>query len=227
MPAMRAGVDPSRLLRYREIEAFHALRFGTVLYVGANRGQEIPLLLNAFPAAHVHCFEPGRAFKDLSHAWAGHPRCSVWPLALGAENGPAGFHVSEAHDEANSLRAPEKTMSRVFPGVGGWTDATVDVSTLDAWAANVPLTDDLLLKMDVQGAEDLVLAGADATLPRVTTVITELAITTTYEGALDAPTMLTLLHDHGFAYGGELDVVRSPVTNEVVEYDALFVRRRA
>jgi FkbM family methyltransferase len=224
--ALRAGVAPARLLRYREIEAFHGLAFGTVLYVGANRGQDLPLLLNAFPAAHVHCFEPApSAYGDLTRRWGSEPRISCWQTALGAETGTAVLHLSETHDQANSLRTPDPRMQDVFPEIGVWSDVEVPVVTLDDWAAGVDLPGDVLLKMDVQGAEDLVLAGARQLLRRVTAVVAEVAVTPTYEGAPDATRLVGLLAEHGFAFGGELDAVRSPATLEIVEYDGVFVRR--
>lgn len=226
--AMRAGVAPARLLRYREIEAFHQLDIATVLYVGANRGQELPLLLNAFPHAQVHCFEPApSAYAQLVARWGAHPRCSTWQTALGAYSGRAALHVSETHDEASSLRAPAALMKEVFPAVAVWSDEEVPVLTLDDWAGRSDLRDDVLLKMDVQGAEDLVLQGASVQLKRIGAVVAEVAVTPTYEGAPDAARLTSMLADHGFYFGGELDVVRSPVTHEVVEYDALFVRRGA
>jgi FkbM family methyltransferase len=225
--ALRRGVAPARLQRYREIAAFHELDIATVLYVGANRGQELPLFLNAFPRAHVHCFEPApSAYVQLVALWGQHPRCSTWQTALGAFSGRAALHVSATHDEANSLRAPSARMEDVFPAVAVWSDAEVPVLTLDEWADRTDLLDDVLLKMDVQGAEDLVLQGAPVQLKRIAAVVAEVAVTPTYEGAPDAARLSSILAHHGFYFCGELDVVRSPVTHEVVEYDALFIRRR-
>ena len=223
--ALRAGVEPARLLRYREIEAFHGLGIRTILYVGANRGQELPLLLNAFPAAHVHCFEPSPpVYDELVRGWGSSPRCTMWPLALGSQTGEAFLHVSDSHNESSSLRTPSGRLADVFPGVTGWSDTAVAVSTLDEWSEGKELPPDVLLKMDVQGAEDLVLQGGADQLADVAAVIAEAAVTTTYEGAPDAETLLRLLTALGFRLCGHYDAVRSPVTNEIVEYDALFVR---
>jgi hypothetical protein len=136
------------------------------------------------------------------------------------------LHVSATHDQANSLRVPDPGMQSVFPHVGGWSDTAVPVTTLDEWCETISLREDILLKMDVQGAEDLVLQGGRVQLQTVAAVVAEVAVRPSYEGAPDASHLSAILADNGFYFCGELDVVRSPVTHEVVEYDALFVRRR-
>jgi FkbM family methyltransferase len=203
LSALRRGVPPERLLRYRQVSAFHGLDVRTVLYVGANRGQELPLLLTAFPAAHVHCFEPAPATaQDLERAWGTHPRVTVWRFALADRDGEAAFNTSASHDQANSLRPPDEAMDSVWPGVDGWSSETIAVRRLDGWWDDAGVRGDVVLKMDVQGAEDLVLRGAGRRLEEVRAVITELAVTPTYVGAPRAEDVHHLLRDAGFRYGG-------------------------
>lgn len=225
--ALRSGVEPARLLRYREVASFHGLDIRTVLYVGANRGQELPLLLTAYPEALVHCFEPTRStFRELEARWRGEPRCRLWPVGLSDHDGAVEMHRSATHDEANSLRVPTAHMGDVFPTVTGWDRTTVDVRTLDGWVAKNPFVSDVLLKLDVQGAEDLVLAGGRRSLDGVSAVVVEVAVRPSYEGAPSAADMAALMLGNGFRYGGQLDVVRAPVGADVVEFDAVYVRPR-
>lgn len=223
--ALRAGVAPTALLSHREIASFHGLSVGTVLYIGANRGQALPLLSSAFPDAVIHCFEPlPEPFAMLAAACRSRSRWKAYHLAVGQLNGTTTMLRNVSHDEASSLRRPGVEMGRLYPHVEGWQEQEVEAIRLDDWVAGQELEDDILVKLDVQGAEDLVLGGGPKIFARARAVIIELSVVSTYEGGMRAPEMQATLVGMGFKYGGELAVVRSPVTGEVVEFDALFFR---
>ena len=105
-------------------------------------------------------------------------------------------------------------------------DETVRTTRLDAWAADQDITEQILVKMDVQGAEQLVLAGGEDIFARAGMVIVELAVVPTYEGAPLMTTMFDELTRRGFGYAGELSQVRDE-DYVVVEFDGAFVRPRS
>lgn len=209
---------------YREIAERFDLDVRTVLYVGANVGQELDLLTAAFPLATVHCFEPQPALQASLRAHASaFPRAFVHELALSAAPGTLTMQVSDTHDQASSLLPPAEGMAASFPHVGAWREVQVNACRLDEWAAEHTLSDDLVLKMDVQGAEGLVLDGGPATLAKVRLLIVEMAVVPTYVGAPGMLDMFTRLLDAGFVYAGELGQVRD-THGAVVEFDGAFVR---
>lgn len=209
----------------RDLERRFGLTVRTVLYVGANVGQEIPLLLHAYPAAIIHCFEPQReclaALTGIARLWP--DRVRVHPLALSDREGSAVLHRPARHDQASSLLAPSDEMSRRFPHVTDWQDEVVSMTTLDRWASEYGLVDDVLVKMDVQGAEGLVLAGGRRTFERARLVICELAVVPTYEQAPDMRVIFDKLQALNYGYAGEIQQVRD-TQGVVVEFDGAFVR---
>ncbi|RKS80310.1 FkbM family methyltransferase [Motilibacter peucedani] len=222
----RLGVHGTRQLdALRDLEHRFGLHVRTVLYVGANRGQEVDLLCLAFPEAVVHCFEPQSECQDdlrvVAARWPG--RVEVHAVALSDSVGEATLRRPSSHDQAASLLEPGSEMAVQFPHVNGWAGEVVRTDTLDRWAAGRTLSDDVLLKMDVQGAEPLVLDGGSETLRRVRLVISELAVVPTYDAAPDMHTMFDRLGGLGFRYGGELEQVRGQDVT-VVEFDGAFVR---
>ena len=223
--ALRRGVDPRRLRLYKEVESFFGLSIRTVLYIGANVGQDLDLLRAAFPTAEIHCFEPqSRPFLELMEKARRDTRVESHKVALADRPGLTELWCSSDHHEASSLRKPGKEMQVVFPHVGGWSREIVEVARLDDWVRGSPLADDIFVKLDVQGAEDLVIEGGPETFRRAAAVVAEAAVRPTYEGAPDMSELLARFGRLGYKYGGQFDVVRSEQTAEVVEFDALFVR---
>lgn len=209
----------------RELESRYALSVRTVLYIGANQGQELPLLLFAYPSATVHCFEPQAECQASLQALAdAHPgRVRIHRTALSDRQGTAVLRRPVSHDQASSLLPPNAEMAQRFPHVTGWHEEVVPTTTLDSWAAEHTLGDDVLVKMDVQGAEGLVLDGGPKTFERARLVICELAVVPTYADAPDMRVMFDRLLELGYGYAGETGQVRDR-TNVVVEFDGAFVR---
>ncbi len=211
----------------RELESRYHLDIRTVLYIGANQGQDLPLLLLAYPVATVHCFEPQAECQPSLRAVASaHPgRVQIHCTALSDSEGTAVLRRPARHDQASSLFEPNEQMAERFPHVTDWHDEEVPTTTLDAWVGANPLTDDVLVKMDVQGAEGLVVDGGPATFAQARLVICELAVVPTYADAPDMRVMFDRLLDLGLGYAGETAQVRDDDA-VVVEFDGAFVRPR-
>ena len=80
-----------------------------------------------------------------------------------------------------------------------------------------------LLKLDVQGAEGMVLEGARETLPRVRAVWTEVSFRPLYEGSITFCGVYDLFRTAGFHLVALEDGCRA-VNGELLQADALFVR---
>ncbi|HET7464276.1 MAG TPA: FkbM family methyltransferase [Longimicrobium sp.] len=147
-----------------------ALRPGaTVVDVGANHGYFTVLAaLLAGPGGRVEAFEPNPAvagaLRRVLERNGVEGRVSVHPDALADREGSADFFVSVSpvNDGLSSLLADGDALER---GVIR-ADATVRVptTTFDAFAARAGLGRVDLLKIDVEGAEALVLRGMERTL---------------------------------------------------------------
>jgi FkbM family methyltransferase len=132
-------------------------RFETVFDVGANIGQSALEYSEAFPGATIWSFEPfAEAFDELVRVTGRRPNVRCLKLALGAEPG----HVTVAlrdHHVSNSL----------LDAVTGTDDGpveTVEVVTLDDFAAEHGIERVDLLKIDTEGFDLEVLRGAERLL---------------------------------------------------------------
>ena len=139
-----------------------------VIDVGANLGQFAAAVLLAAPHARLDCFEPDPAsHARLTATLAGTAApCRGHQLALADHTGTATLH-----------RHPLSVMSTLHPDSAAPYTAgtvTVPVTTLDAALPDDDPID--LVKIDVEGAESDVLAGAHRTLTRTRHLLIELSL---------------------------------------------------
>jgi FkbM family methyltransferase len=151
---------------YDRLPDFVARDGWTVLDVGANAG--VYAVQQALRGARVYAFEPNPdCFRRLQKAVAANrlgDRVTAVPRALGAAPGTATLHVPDGFTAMGSLR----------PAVGaadGGLPVQLDTLDLATRALGVGRVD--LLKVDVEGFEADVLAGAGATLARTDRVVVE------------------------------------------------------
>ncbi|WP_333688622.1 FkbM family methyltransferase [Methylococcus capsulatus] len=133
------------------------------LDVGGNLGQ-FALLMSSAPGVFVHTFEPvSKTFQRLQANLMANDRRNVtaWPLAICDQTGTI-------HMEMTSSAATNRI--NLTEGVA------VPCSTLDAFCAKNQIDRVALLKIDVEGAEPMVLKGAHSLLANraIQTVLVEM-----------------------------------------------------
>src|SRR5581483_2980537 len=152
-----------------------------VVDVGANEGQWSTMLLDCLVPEQLIIIEPGpAAFAELQKRFSGRAGVVLHQTAIGAAEGKARLKITRDTTGA-SLLQPKDSM-RDLIGVN-WTvtaEVEVPVTTLDRLLADLPEVS--LLKIDVQGAEEAVLAGATKTLEKTKFLLTELNYMPQYEG---------------------------------------------
>lgn len=100
----------------------------------------------------------------------------------------------------------------------------VPVRRLDDIAAELPIEDGILVKIDVEGMEADVIRGGLTLLGRAEACIVEVTLDHRFGNNDDFLTVLRLLEESGLSYGGNL--TQSPHPDGDVRYvDALFMRR--
>jgi len=207
--ARAVGLD---LLTYRAMQAAHLhllpslniLRDGLVVDLGANVGDWTAAVLRVEPSAEVIAVEPGpRPRRALVQRFG--DRITIDPRAVSDEVGVAAFHVT-GRSEVASLHSPLPETDARYGIPDAWqVQETVEVptTTVDALVAGRPVA---VLKIDVQGAEREVLAGAVNTLPRTCAVLMEVTFVSHYEGDRTFP----WLHEHMMGQGFELVGLSEP-----------------
>jgi FkbM family methyltransferase len=182
------------------------VRPGDVVYdCGANLGLYDRYLVSTLKAGRVVAFEPAaenRRFLAANLALGGiADRVTVLPLALADEDGVAEFQVDDVQTSSGTLSkvtggAPSEGRRNLR--LAPLTDQVL-CRRLDTVVREERLPPPDVIKIDVEGAEALLLRGAAETLrARGPRLVVEL------HGAAVAREVLELLHAHGYACAGKV-----------------------
>jgi len=194
----------------------------TVVDVGANIGQFAVASIRLFQGAVVIPFEPDPRVAVQLRKNVGVPVAeNVRVTAVGDSVGTATFYVNRDPQVSSLLPLGEDRMES-FPDSRVVEEITVPLTTLNFLFDGVTLAKPILLKIDVQGFEDRVIAGAGVFLKSVRWVLMEVSFSKLYEGERDFETIVELLKKHGFKFVRPMNFHISPKTGEIIEMDALF-----
>lgn len=200
----------------------------TVIDVGANTGQFARIISGFFPNAKLYCFEPlPQPFRELTE-WANTRKGMVVPfnLAIGEKEGDVEMFFHESHTPSSSLLATTKLNEQYYPFTKEQKRICVRQTTLDAVLDEVQaeLSSEILIKLDVQGYEDRVIAGGDEIFAKATACILEVCLDSLYEGQAGFLKLLTMLDALGYRYVGNLDQTYGE-DGHCIFLDAVFLRR--
>lgn len=209
------------------VHVLRRLGIGAVLDVGANSGQfGLELRNDAFHGT-ILSFEPqASAFSLLRDQSADDPLWSSWPIGLGAESGQATLKISANSFSSSLLTLNDRTIA-AEPSTQVVGHERVEIRRLDEmWTELSPLIDgqSVLLKMDVQGAEPMVLAGAGDALQFIDAVLLEASLVPVYDGETVMVDMLVEMQRLGFYPVWLRPGWSHDTTGQVFQCDILFSR---
>ncbi len=145
--------------------------------------------------------------------------------ALTDYDGEAKFYINKS--SATSSTLPTSEMSEaIIPGSVTQDIVIVPARRFDAMAPDYlrPRTRPML-KIDVQGGEDRLLAGASGVLDQLVGIVVELSLTEMYEGQSLAFDVLLPLMDKGFELIDIGVAYRNPTSHRLHCIDAVLMNR--
>lgn len=193
---------PFSLSAFRLVEGLRlaGLDFATVLDVGANIGQFTAAIQAAWPGARVLAFEP---LPDAAAALRRRRGVEVHQVAVGDHDGTTVFYPHAYSLSSSTLPVVDGMQDRAWARETEPID--VPMRRLDSVLAGGTLTGPVLLKLDVQGLEPAVLAGAPATLAQVDALLVEVAFVPSYRDQPLFPEVHRVLGDAGWGHVQPLD----------------------
>jgi FkbM family methyltransferase len=200
------------------------IRPATIIDVGANVGQFAVASAKLLKPARIVSFEPDPHTAELfKRNTAAITTIELIQKALGEKKESAEFFVNK-ESQVSSILALSSARLAEFPDHTVKHSIPVEIDTLDDIFESADLQRPILLKIDVQGYEDRVLAGASTLLKSVDFVILEISFKPLYEGEKSSNEMIHLMEQHGFIFLRPLNWNISPQNGEIIEIDALFSR---
>ena len=219
LPGRNALDDQKRLLG--------AAGASVIFDVGAHVGQTAYAYRKLFPKATIYAFEPYEpAFKILQASHRRDPGVRPVPLGLAEEAGTRPFHVNQASANS-SILAPSPAVAAYFDPEFTATkeQREIAVTTVDQFMRERQVSQIDLLKLDVQGAELLVLQGARAALEArsVRLIYTEVEFVPLYQHQALFGDVLSYLTTAGYVFYNLYNLYYG-LNGQLVAADAIFAR---
>jgi FkbM family methyltransferase len=226
-PLQLLGLD---LVRYQPkyslgpYAILETLNIRSVIDVGAHTGEFALMIKQLLPEASVVSFEPlKREFQELQQKLEGRPGFQTFNYALGDRDGTATIWRND-YSQSSSLLRMTNLHREAFPQSGQETSEEITIRRLDDVLAPLKIDREILLKLDVQGYEDKVLAGSQEVLTRARALVIEVSFRKLYEDQPLFDDVYATLRAKGFAYQGNLYQLLDNRDGSVVQADALFLR---
>jgi FkbM family methyltransferase len=202
-------------------------RVDTVLDIGANDGGFASDLLEAGFNGMIYSFEPlPDAWERLRYRSLTYPgRWTVFPrIALSDRQGEVDFHEA-GNSASSSLLVMTDNHLTAAPHTATVRSHRVTTQRLDDVLAALSLRGKIWLKLDVQGAEKLVLDGAPKALAEhVAGVQLEMSLTELYEGQALSGELDRYLRERGFHVWDIVPGFRDSTTLRLMQYDGIYVK---
>lgn len=220
------GLDVTRLAPAPR-SPYDALRISLVLDVGANIGQYARQVRDTGFRGRIVSFEPlPDAHRVLTEnakndaEWMIHPRC-----AIGAAEGSTLINISRNSFSSSILPMLEQHI-RSAPESVYVDKVETEMVSLDAlFSTYFRGNDRVYLKVDTQGFERHVLAGATNSLRAISAVQLELSIVPLYEGQDLYGYFFSFLESNDFLLWSLQPGFFDPLTGQLLQFDAIFARR--
>lgn len=186
--------------------------------IGANQGQFAFMAKTVWPNLPVYSFEPDpSSYEKLQHNFN--------KFSIIGRTFP--FALSDKIESKHLMRYADNVNNSLLKSTS-YEDITVDkleveCTTLDVISQTLPKVSSAYLKLDVQGFELMVLAGAKNFLENCSYVQIEVSFSPTYDGGAQAGEIILAMREYEFECIEILDLLRETnVQRKIIEADLLF-----
>ena len=221
-----------RLISYRSsrasyIKLIENRAINLIFDIGANSGEWALFVLKDGYQGKIISVEPTSVvYKKLKKKtkkfsnWKAHER-----VAIGERCAEATINVSGNSAASSSILEMGKLHLETAPDSKYVGVENVRLVTLDSiFEDYFTKGDKCLLKIDVQGYEDQVLQGALNCIKEIDAVKIECSLASLYEGDKTFEHYFQFLKQNGFELFDMDPAFSDPVTGQLLQFDALFVR---
>lgn len=214
-------VPVGHYMRYRK-RWLMSMNINTVLDVGANVGEFSAIAASLFPMAGIYAFEPiTDCVESIKQKQI--PNVTVYQIALGNQNGETKFYVS-SWNPSSSLKKMGELHKQNWPHTAENISTTVEARRLDSLEAELDLKQEILVKVDIQGAETEFIDGAKNTLSKAKVIIIEAGYVQLYEDEAMFDGVYNRLKELGFSFRGVLKQSQNKTDGSYLQADFVFIK---
>jgi FkbM family methyltransferase len=219
-PPAEYGAPPARMSMealYEHVRKL-GLRPGCIIDLGAAYGDFTRMAARIAPESQFLMFEPLKEYEpSLRRVMAEIPNTHV-VMAAAAET-PGSMTINVHGDLVGSSLMYEWEEASDVNG----TPREVPITTVDAEIEKLGRPSDIWFKIDVQGAELKVLAGAQETLRRTALLVVETTLFNTFTGGPLAGEVIAYMAERGFVLYDIAGYLYRPLDGALMQLDLAFV----
>jgi FkbM family methyltransferase len=219
------SLGPDDLLR-RRIDLLRRHGINVLFDVGANTGQYGSTMRALGYEGRIISFEPSsEAFRVLADTTRGDPSWTALNCALGEREGEVALHVS-ANSQSSSVLPMLPSHVAAAPDSVFVAEETVECTTLGSQIKRHVngAEDRLFVKVDTQGSELQVLAGAEEQLGLAVGLQLELSLIQLYEGQPVIEELISAVRALGYIPVAVEPDFFDPHTGRLLQADGIFFR---
>jgi FkbM family methyltransferase len=219
---VRSLFDKQYRRAFRNLRHLPRANYRFVIDAGANRGAFTDAFLLLHQPERIVLVEaiPELAMK-LQARYESDPRISVVSAALSDRSGEAKFEINRSEASSSLLPIDPRNSDWFGRDLSVANSISVVTLTLPELMDRQQLERVDLLKLDLQGAERLVLSGGAGVLDRVGVIYTEVFFERLYGGAWLFWEMNEFLSGRGFKLSGLSNIVHA-ADGDLVQANATF-----
>jgi FkbM family methyltransferase len=219
---VRSLFDKQYRRAFRNLRHLPRLDYRHVIDAGANRGAFTDAFLRLHQPERLVLVEalPELAFQ-LQERYARDPRITIIAAALSDREGEAQFQMNRSEASSSLLPIDPRNSKWFRRDLGVERSVVVPTLTLPELMRRENLESVDLLKLDLQGAERLVLTGGADALEKVRVIYTEVFFEQLYAGAWLFWETNEFLSGHGFKICGLSNIVHS-ADGDLLQANATF-----
>ena len=190
-----------------------------IVDVGANHGTWTRKALQYFPDAYYTLLEPQEKLKNsIKDLVKENSKVIFHAVGAGSKTGSFMFTIVDRDDSCSFIYSEEKAMAM------GFTQVEIPVVALNEFLPKTGLPVPDLIKIDAEGLDLEVLAGADDYFGITEVFMVEAAVMNkNYENS--ALKIITFLDNHGYRLFDITDLNRTPNINALWLLELVFIKK--
>jgi len=220
----RRGISIDTFLKLNQPWLLEA-NIKTVFDIGANVGQFASLIHEVLPTATIYSFEPLEdCCEELKQRMGKISNFRAFNIALSDTDGELEFHRNE-HLPSSSVLPVADLHRQNYPFAAKEYLTKVKTAKLDDVAIDLKIEDNLLIKIDVQGFEDKIIAGGKNIIRQAKILILETSFQPLYAGQPLFEDIYDSLKEY-FRYMGSLgEPIIDRIYGSPLFEDSIFVKK--
>lgn len=207
----------------KETKWIQELNIETIIDIGANEGQFIKKIGPILPNAQIFAFEPiQHCYNNLLASTKGE-KIIAYNLGLSDSSGKAEINISN-NKESSSILNMKELHTSTFEESIFVAKETIELKRLDEVLSLSQLKKNFLIKLDVQGYEEKVIAGGELIFLSAAVLIVEVIFEPLYEDQWLFDDIYRYFVKGHFRFVGFAEQEYSPKTGIPLFADAIFIR---